>query len=148
MILTALRWDKSPETRKYGRGHAEAGTLRKAFAGAKVALCLIRQANRDGHAMRSFELAAIGACMLVEDTEEHPGIFGEDGTAVVYFDTIPKMLDKLRWLLDHESKRKRLAAAVRRRIVEGPNTYRDRLAKLLRIDPRPLASSSPELLSP
>jgi spore maturation protein CgeB len=126
-------WTNFPETRAHTRGHAAPATLRKATSVAKVALCLVRRANRDGHVMRTFETAAIGACMLTEDTAEHREIFGPEGEAVVYFRTIEEMIAKLRWLLDHSDERRRLAAAAHARIVGGRNTYQDRLITMLRL---------------
>jgi spore maturation protein CgeB len=124
-------WERHPGTRAYARGHADPPTVRRAIGGAKVALCLVRRANRDGHAMRSFEVPAIGACMLVEDTDEHRELFGSDGEAVVYFQTLDEAIDRLRWLLAHESERRRLSAAAHRRVIGGENTYGNRLAVML-----------------
>jgi len=124
-------WERFSETRSYAHGHADPQTLRKAIGGAKVALGLVRRANRDGHSMRTFEVPAIGACMLTEGTEEHREIFGEEGKAVLYFSTIPEMIDKLCWLLDHEDERRRLAEASHALIVNGRNTYKDRLVAML-----------------
>ena len=131
VALYGAYWNRYPETSKHYRGHADPATLRKATGAAKIALCLVRRANRDGHVMRSFEIPATGACMLVEDTEEHREIFGPDGEAVVYFRSIPEMIDKSRWLLDRPAERQRLAAAAHSRIVTGCNTYQDRLAAML-----------------
>lgn len=124
-------WERYPETRTAARGHADPATLRKATAAARVALCLVRRANRDGHVMRSFEAAATGACMLVEDTPEHRELFGSDAETVVYFRGIDPMVERLRGLLCDPAERRRLAEAVRQRIVGGANTYRDRLAAML-----------------
>lgn len=124
-------WDRYPETRSYYRGHAEPQTLRRIVGRAKIALCLVRRANRDGHVMRTCEIPAIGACMLTEETEEHREIFGPEGEAVVYFRSIPEMVEKARWLVDHEDERHRLAVAAHERIVDGRNTYKDRLAAML-----------------
>jgi spore maturation protein CgeB len=124
-------WDRFATTRPFARGHADPATLRKATAAARVVLCLVRQANRDGHVMRSFEAAATGACMLVEDTPEHREIFGPDHASVVYFLGIEQMISRLRDLLLDPAERSRLAGAVRTRIVGGANTYRDRLTTML-----------------
>jgi spore maturation protein CgeB len=124
-------WDRYLVTRRFALGHADPATLRKAVAGAKVSLCLVRRANRDGSAMRTFEFAAMGGCMLAEYTEEHREILGEDGEAVVYFRSSEEMIARLRWLLSHHSERSRLAGAVRTRITNGRNTYKDRLETML-----------------
>lgn len=125
-------WERYPETRLRGRGHADPRTLRLAIGGAKVALCLVRRANRDGNSMRTFEVPAIGACMLTEDTEEHREIFGNEGENVVYFRGVEEMVEKAKELLASEGKRKRLAAAAHGLIVRGSNTYGDRLVTMLR----------------
>jgi spore maturation protein CgeB len=124
-------WERYSETKAYTRGHADPQTLRKTIGGAKVALCLVRRANRDGHCMRTFEVPAIGACMLTEDTEEHREIFGADGKAIIYFRSISEMIERLRWLLDHDEERQRLAQAAHRLIVNGQHTYKDRLLAML-----------------
>jgi hypothetical protein len=131
-------WNRFRETAPSARGHADPRTIRKAIGGAKVALCLVRRANRDGHAMRSFEVPAIGACMLVEDTLEHREIFGQDGQTVVYFRTAGEMVDKTRWLLENKEERERLAQASHEAVVRNGNTYRDRLTDLL------LAATNPQ----
>lgn len=125
-------WERFAGMRPYTRGQADPQTLRRAISRAKVALCLVRRANRDGHCMRTFEIPAIGACMLTEDTEEHREIFGDEANAVVYFRTVPEMLKKLSWLLAHDDERRRLARAAHRLITDGPNTYKDRLATMIR----------------
>lgn len=124
-------WERFPEARPYFRGYADPQTLRQATAAARIALCLVRRANRDGHVMRSFEIPAIGACMLAEDTAEHREIFGPHGETVVYFRSISEMIEKARWLLDRPAERQRLAAAAHARIVHGRHTYQDRLAEML-----------------
>src|SRR5262249_27368305 len=59
-------WDRHAKTRAHWRGLADQDTIRSASAAAKICLCLVRRANRDGHAMRSYEAAAIGGCILAE----------------------------------------------------------------------------------
>jgi hypothetical protein len=124
-------WDRYPETRGCAGGHLAADQLRAAMRRSRVALCLVRRANRDGHVMRSFEVPAIGTCMLTEDTVEHREILGPDGENVVYFRTIDEMVDRLRWLLAHDAERVRLAGAAHCLIVSGKHTYRDRLEAML-----------------
>lgn len=125
-------WKRYPATRPSARGYATSDIFRKAIAGAKVNLCLVRRANRDGNAMRSFEIPAMGGCLLAEDTEEHREIFGPEGEAVLYFLEVYEMIEKLRWLLDHEEERRRLAENGRLRITRGKHTYQDRLKTMVK----------------
>jgi len=124
-------WERYPQTTGFTRGHADQQTLRKAVSAAKVSLCLVRRANRDGNVMRSFELPAMGACMLTEDTEEHREIFGEDGKVVTFFGTREEMIEKLHWLLAHDDERNRLKNAAHHLVTAGGNTYADRLQAML-----------------
>jgi spore maturation protein CgeB len=135
-------WERFPSTRLYSRGHADPASLRKAIGGAKVALCLVRRANRDGLAMRSFEVPAIGACMLVEDTQEHREIFGPPDRAVAYFRSLDEMVQRMRRLLDDPVERGRLASAAHRLIVGGGHTYRDRLRRMLEPAPEPVGTGA------
>ena len=124
-------WERYPQTAGFTRGHADPQMLRRAVSAAKVSLCLVRRANRDGNVMRSFELPAMGACMLTEDTEEHHEIFGDDGEAVAFFRTREEMVEKLRWLLAHDDVRRRLKEAAHRLVTTGRNSYGDRLQTML-----------------
>ena len=124
-------WDRYPQTRGMSLGQAEIPVLRNAIAACKVALCLIRRANRDGHCMRTFEVPAVGACMLVEFTSDHVELFGPSGHAVRYFRSNTEMLFEARQLLADEAERRRLSVTAHRLIVNGRHTYRDRLEQIL-----------------
>ncbi len=127
-------WERYPQTRNFTKGQADVRTLRLATGNTKIALCLVRRANRDGNSMRTFEVPAVGACMLAEETQEHREIFGEEGQAVVYFRTIEEMLKKTTWLLAHEQERQKLAQNVHWLICQGGHTYKDRLQTILKTD--------------
>lgn len=124
-------WNRYPKLQRAFRGVANTQTLRWAIAGARITLCLVRRANRDGHVMRTFEAPAMGACMLTEDTEEHRAIIGADGEAVVYFRSVEDMVGKARKLLESDAYRTQLAHNAYERIVGGKNTYLDRLRTMI-----------------
>jgi len=124
-------WNRHPETRAFARGQADIETLRLALSSAKVGLCLVRRANRDGSCMRTFEVPAVGTCMLTEDTQEHRDIFGKEGEAVLYFDNMKEMLDKAKRLCEDEVLRSRLAKNSHELITRGGHCYQDRLLSIL-----------------
>ena len=123
-------WDRYPETRKCGRGHADPASVRRGLSSTKIGLCLVRRANRDGNCMRTFEVPAAGACLLAEDTEEHREIFGPDGDAAVFFTGPEEMVEKARYLLTNDAQRRRIAEAGHSLITRGQNKYRDRLIQM------------------
>jgi spore maturation protein CgeB len=126
-------WERFPAFRAHALGIKPPEVIRALTVAAKVNLCLVRRANRDGHVMRSFEIAAAGGCMLAEDTDEHREIFGPDGEAAHYFRNASEAAERTRALLYNSVERKRLAVGLHRRIVGGAHTYADRLAKMLEI---------------
>jgi spore maturation protein CgeB len=135
VALYGMYWDKHITTRESSRGLVGPELLRKAIACAGVCLCLVRRANRDGHVMRSFEAPASRSAMLVEDTQEHRELFGENGEAVIYFKSISEMVFGAKRICADEPLRQRLAENAFHAITSRPNTYQDRLADILRAVP-------------
>lgn len=134
-------WDRFPDTARRALGNADPATLRKATHGARIALCLVRRANRDSHVMRSFEVPAMLGCMLAEDTDDHRLLFGPDRQAVAYFTDPQEMVGRVRELLAAgPAVRRQLAEEAQERIVGGKHTYGDRLRAMLLADNRPGAS--------
>jgi hypothetical protein len=128
-------WRDHSATIASWRGFADAAGLRKAVSGATVCLGLVRRANRDGHSMRSFEVPAMGACFLAEDTEDHRAIFGTDGTAAVLFTGATDAVEHARALVGQAGRRQALLAASHRLVTEGRHTYADRLIEMFGIVP-------------
>jgi hypothetical protein len=124
-------WDRYRDLRRRSLGMRTPDELRTLTAGAKVNLCLVRRANRDGHVMRSLEIGAIGGCTLAEDTAEHRLLFGPDGEAVVYFQGPADAAAKAEAMLADAAERRRLGAALLHRIAHGGHTYGDRLASIV-----------------
>jgi spore maturation protein CgeB len=112
-------------------GHLSPSDLKNLTRAIPISLCCVRRANRDGHVMRSFEIPAIGTCMLVENTEEHREIFGQDGEAVRYFNSPGEAAGIAKELLRNAEYRQTLARSAHARILESANTYRDRLRTML-----------------
>jgi spore maturation protein CgeB len=124
-------WGRYRGMRGISRGQADIPTLRNAIASCKVALCLVRHENRDGHSMRTFEVPAVGACMVTEDSVEHRQIFGADGEHVTYFKNPSEMVEKTKFLLENRALRQKLRDAVHLHVVKGGHTYGDRLRTML-----------------
>jgi spore maturation protein CgeB len=136
-------WDRFSATKAVACGLASAAQVRRGVSQSRVCLCLVRRANRDGHCMRTFELPAMGGCILAEDTAEHREIFGQDGERVLLFRSMGEMVERAKWLIGHEAERKTLAAKCRSWITGGANTYADRLRTIATEVERHVALQAP-----
>jgi glycosyltransferase involved in cell wall biosynthesis len=123
-------WDRHSLLRRYYRGFALGRHYRLALGAAKIALNLVRRANRDRHVMRSFEIPACGAFMLAERTEEHLEWF-EEGKEAAYFDSPDELVEKVRYYLSRDDERQRIAEAGHRKVTLGGHTYKARLIQIL-----------------
>jgi spore maturation protein CgeB len=130
-------WERWPEVRAAYRGYAAPRDLSKMIAGAAVCLCLVRRANRDGTSMRTFELPAAMACMLVEDTPEHRELFGIDGDAVKFFAGPGDLDQHLTGLLRDPARRAFMAARAHALVTQGQHRYADRLEAMIASLSRP-----------
>jgi spore maturation protein CgeB len=129
LALFGQYWNHDPVTRDHWRGVADQKTIVAASSNARICLCLVRRANRDGHVMRSFEAAAIGGCILAEDTDDHRDLFGPD--AAVYFRTNEELVCRAQKLIGSAESRSRLATALAQRMSTRHDSYSDRLAEML-----------------
>lgn len=126
-------WDRQPETKAIPSRVLSPSEMRPVVAASKVCLLLVRRANRDGHAMRTFELPAMGACILAEDTAEHRLLLGDDLERVRYFRELSELGPKLALLLGDQELRARLRSAAQVLVTTGGHTYADRLREVLRL---------------
>jgi spore maturation protein CgeB len=126
-------WKRWPATRKANLGYAAPADLARLIAEAAISLCLVRRANRDGSCMKSFELPAAGACMVVERTAEHEALFGADGDAVRYFTDNASLIATTQALLERPSDRQRLRERAHQLITQGGHTYAHRLESMLQL---------------
>jgi hypothetical protein len=125
-------WDRNAELRPFWRGFVYGRELRLAVGGATVNIGMVRRANRDGNAMRSLELPAMGACMVVEDTLEHHELFGDAGDCAEYYMGLDELVAKAKALCAQPERARALADKVFRRVCHhSRHTYADRLQTIL-----------------
>jgi len=124
-------WDRIRDLKPHHQGFAIGRDMRLAVSCGLVNLCMGRAANRDGHAMRSFELPAMGACLVVEDTAEHRALFGEDGQSVLYYRSEADAVERTFELCRQPTRRAALSDAAYTRICNGQHTYAARLQQIL-----------------
>ncbi len=121
-------WERYRDVRPLSGGQADVTTVRRATTSCRLALCLVRHRNRDGHVMRTFEIPATGACILAEDTDEHRELLGEGAPL---FGSPGELVERARGLLGDDGRRRAVATTVSARIADGGHRYADRLDTLL-----------------
>jgi spore maturation protein CgeB len=131
LLLVGDYWDRFQGDKSICLGHKPPAVIAQWTKAAYVNLIIPRHANRDGHTMRSFEAAALGGCLLVEDTPDHRQIFGDDGDCVMYYADALECSQKFFYLRRNPIMRRRLALAVQQRVWNGSNSYADRLQTML-----------------
>lgn len=126
-------WSRHLPLRRFHRGFASLAEMATLHAQTPISVCLVRRANRDEHVMRTFEAAAMGACLVMEDTPAHRQLFGPDGRSVVYFNDPRSLVYACQRLLADAGLRHHLRLAAREVVVGGRNTYEDRLKEILAV---------------
>lgn len=126
-------WHRYRNLRGFYRGMLEPNDIRRAVADATVTICISRKSNRDSHAMRSYEAAAMGGCMLVERSEDHLKLFGQSGDTVCFFTGAADILYNTRNLLKNAGAQKTMRKNVYQCITGGENAYVDRLKAIVKI---------------
>jgi hypothetical protein len=98
------------------------------IAAARVALCFLSRANRNESTGRSYEIPAIGTCMLAERTPEHEFLY-RDGVDACFFSTAEELVRKARYLLDHPEERQKIAASGQARCNELDLSWKGHIAR-------------------
>lgn len=131
LALVGGYWSRYSATAAANAGHLHPDAVALMTRRAAINLCIVRRANRDGHVMRTFEIAALGACMVAERSDEHLELLGPDGDAVRYFDSPESAAAVIHDLLDRPDERARMRQRLSHRIRSAGHTYVDRLAAML-----------------
>jgi spore maturation protein CgeB len=127
-------WSRVADLRSFYRGMAYGRELRLAVSLAKVQVCMGRKANRDGHAMRSLEFPAMGACLTVEDSPEHRALYGDENECVLYWSDPSSLISSVHALVSDPVLNRRLRAALHHKICgAGEHVYAHRLQSILRL---------------
>lgn len=71
--------------------------------------------------MRMFEATGIGSCLLTDNKKNVNDLF-IPGKEVMVYDNPGDCIEKIKWLLDHEDERKKIAAAGQRRTLRCHTT--------------------------
>ncbi len=102
----------------------------KGLSGARIGLGLLSPLVPDRSTTRSVEIPACGTFLLAERTDEHRSLFRE-GEEAALFDGEEELVEKVGYYLEHAADRRRIAAAGRRRCLDGGYSYQHQLRSIL-----------------
>jgi hypothetical protein len=108
--------------------------LREQIARSRVNLAITREPHANTYAsstMRPFELAMMGACIVCSPYDGIEKWF-EPEKEIVVVGSAEEAVDRYRFLIAHETERRTLGAAARKRAL-AQHTFRHRAAKLVSI---------------
>lgn len=131
------RWTRYARLHRWARPHVRGEGVwfddyPVALSSAKICLGLLSKRFPETVTTRTFEIPACGSLLLGERTDDHRALFEEDVEAV-YFDSNEEMIEKMRFYLDHESERRRIASAGRSRFERSAYTRVERFREMLEI---------------
>jgi spore maturation protein CgeB len=81
--------------------------------------------------MRMFEVTGVGSCLLTDNKKNMPELFNIDREVVVY-DNEEDCVAKVKWLLDHEDEREKIALAGQKKTLQY-HTVENRCQAILEI---------------
>lgn len=94
----------------------------KAIKGADIGLCCVSEWNYNQTAARSYEIPACGTFLLAMRTPQHLESYRE-GSEAEFFETPDELVSKARFYLEHDDRRRAIAAAGHRRCVTDEYTW-------------------------
>ena len=121
-------WQKSgrPEFRK--THPLEQDEYLSVLSRSRLALCSLSRRNRNESTGRSYEIPAVGMCMLAERTDEHAFLFRHGEEALLFSDA-DELIRHARFALDNDSSRERIALNGRRRITHLGLSWQDHMER-------------------
>jgi len=122
---------KNPELAKCIQGGEVYGTeYAWALTGAKIGLGFLRHICPDQHTTRTFEISACKSLLLADRTKEHQEFFRE-GEEAEFFSSENEMLEKIKYYLKNDEKRKQIAEKGYQRCHESGYSYNARLSNVM-----------------
>jgi spore maturation protein CgeB len=122
----------SPLLQRYPVTPVLGNDYRKAISGSKIALSFLSKLNADTYTRRNFQIPAMSAFMLSEYSDDLASLFKE-GVEAEYFRSCEELLDKIRFYLNDDSAREKVARNGYRRVVEDGHDVKSRMRTFLNI---------------
>jgi len=103
---------------------------RKAICGSKMALSFFSKWNQDQYTRRVFEIPACGVFLLSERTSTMQGLFAE-GVEAEFFSSADECLEKVRFYLNNDAARRKIAEGGYRRVTTSGHDIYSRMKQWL-----------------
>lgn len=102
----------------------------RAISKAKICLAFYSGANKDHYAYRVFEIPACGGFLLAERTPAMQELYKE-GNEAEYFDSSQELINKIRYYLQHDNTREKIARQGHERCLKSGYDIVSRLKQWL-----------------
>jgi hypothetical protein len=113
-------------------GQLPASRHKAVICRSKVNLGLVSSSNRDQYNGRSFDITASGGFLLAARTPAHKEFYKE-GIEADFFSDIGEMVDKIRFYLENEDIRQRIARNGHARAMDSDYSLSRRMREALRV---------------
>lgn len=103
-----------------------------ALNSAKIALCFLSKLNNDTYTRRNFEIPAAKTFMLSEYSDDLNSLFKE-GVEAEYFRSKEEMIEKIKYYLQNDKEREKIAMAGYQRLLKDGHEAEDRVKEIIRV---------------
>lgn len=103
-----------------------------ALNSAKIALVFLSKLNNDTYTRRCFEITASGVFMLSEYSDDLNSLFIA-GREADYFNNKDEMIEKIKYYLQNEEERKKIALAGYQKSLRSGHEVLDRAKEILKV---------------
>ena len=102
----------------------------RVISGSRISLGFVSSSNRDEYTMRTFEIPACHGFLLAERTPAHQALFVE-GKEAEFFSSTEECADKIRFFLNYDALRARIAERGYRRCLDSDYSLHRSLASAI-----------------
>ncbi|HVN92786.1 MAG TPA: glycosyltransferase [Terracidiphilus sp.] len=111
-------------------GYARGEDYRRALCASKIGACFFSKWNRDLYTTRAWEIPACGVFLLSERTAPMQEFYRE-GKEAEFFGSPAEFIDKVRFYLNNDTARERIAKAGYARVIASGNDVYSRMRQWL-----------------
>ena len=96
----------------------------------KIPIVFLSKINNDTYTRRCFEIPAAGAFLFCPYTKDLANIF-EEGKEIVFYYNKADFVEKIKYYLEHDNERMRIAEAGRKKVIKDGHEASDRVKTII-----------------